>query len=393
MKRIAYVLGTFPVLSETFVGTEMRAMDGQGHAVVPIVMQRPREAGQDADRDLAGRAIHLDAIPASAGLGATLSAVGGLLSPRAVRGLSLVRRQSGLSRRSLLWNAARIAALAHRHGCTHLHAHFAEGAAAHALVAARLIGASVSFVAHGHDVYGFPCDLPVKLEAADFAVAVCADLAADLRTLAPRACVAMIPCGIDPERFQPRPDPEPDNGRLLFVGRLVGQKGVDDLVAALARLPAARRPGLDVVGRGPLDDALRAAVAGLGLGDTVRFLGSRPAGWIAAEGPRYRALVAPFRVGPNGERDTGPLVVKEAMAMGLPVISTRFMGVKETVTGETGRLVDPGDVPALAAAIAAVDALPEDRRREMGRQGRRRVVQHFTAAAQAGHLSALVEAA
>ena len=117
----------------------------------------------------------------------------------------------------------RIAAIARKAGCDHLHAHFSGGAAAHAIVAARWIGASVSFVCHGHDVYAEPEDLPLKLAAADAVVAVCNDMALDLRALAPEATIATIPCGTDPEAFRPTTRSAPER-RLLFIGRLVETK-------------------------------------------------------------------------------------------------------------------------------------------------------------------------
>lgn len=405
VKKIAYVLATFPVLSETFVGTEMRAMEARGHGIVPIVMRRPDPGMpmQAADADLAGRAVYLDSGNCG-GFATGTSGVGGITAAvsmvcgragavtRVTRALSFAGRQRGLPARSLVWNAARIAALAQRYGCGHLHAHFAGGAAAHALVAARLIGATASFVGHGHDVYGSPSDLEVKLLEADFAVAVCEDMAVDMRALAPGSRVETVPCGIDPGRFPPPPDGEQDNGRLLFVGRLVEQKGVDDLLAALALLPDDRRPGLDIVGTGPLRDRVEMLTAEAGLRD-VRLLGAQPGEWIAMHGPFYRAMVVPFRLGSGGERDTGPLVVKEAMAMRLPVISTSFMGVKDTVAADTGILVEPGDVGALAGAIRRVDDMSVAERRCMGWRGRRRVVDLFTAERQAERLSALVEAA
>src|SRR5690349_7386707 len=263
MKSIAYVLGTFPVLSETFVGNEMRAMAARGHGIVPIVLRRPAGTHQTIDATLASRATYLDQIGRAAAP-SVLASVPVRAARSSARGLEFVRRQQALPSRSLLWNAAKIAAVARRRGCTHLHAHFAEGAAAHALVAARLIGATVSFVGHGYDVYGSPSDLETKLMAADFAVAVCGDMAADMRRLAPCARIETVPCGIDPLRFKPATGDEPDNGRLLFVGRLVEQKGVDDLLTALALLPPDRRPGLDIVGTGPLHIRLEQRVRSLG---------------------------------------------------------------------------------------------------------------------------------
>ncbi|MDB5360282.1 MAG: glycosyl transferase family 1 [Rhodospirillales bacterium] len=386
MKTIGYVLANFPVLSETFVLTEMRAMMRRGHRVVPIVMTRLDAPRQPDSGDIAAMALYLDQVPAGA--------VAGLL-PRAGRGLRaalrFVRAQQGLPRRSLLWSSARIAAAARARGCTHLHAHFAQAGTAHAIVAARLMGAGVSFVCHGHDVYQHPIDLAPKLLGADAALAVCEDMRADLVALAPAAPIFNAPCGVDAERFRPRPEVTP-NHRLLFVGRLIDCKGVDDLLWALAQLPAERRPGLDIVGDGGLKPELTAMAAELGLGDRVDFLGARSSEWIAEQGPAYMAFVGPFRPAADGLKDTGPLVVKEAMAMGLPVIATRQMGLKETVDAASGFLAEPGDRPSLLAMLERFLALDQARRAAMGRGARARVLDRFTDVRQAETLSRLVEA-
>ena len=381
MTPIAYVLADFPVLSETFVGNEIRAMEALGHRVVPIVMRRREGPAQPEDRALADRSrllAHLPRWPEPFACGRE-----GL-----TRALAFVRRQRALPRRSLIYQAARIARVLRAEGIGHVHAHFAGGAAAHAIVAARMAGVGCSFVCHGHDVYAEPEDLAAKLRAADLAVAVCGDLAADLARIAPGARIATVACGIDPERFCYLPRPKPAR-RLLFVGRLVEQKGLDDLLAARSLRPPAPRLPLERVGDGPRRPALEAAIARLGLKQApIRFLGAKPADWFVVNGAAYLGLVAPFKEASDGARDTGPLVVKEAMALGLPVISTAFMGVKETLTTETGWLVPPGDTLRLAEAIKALAGQTPEARLRMLDAARERVVANFSQVHCAARLSA-----
>jgi len=386
MKTIGYVLAAFPVFSETFVGTEMRAMARHGHRIVPIVLARTNQAGQKADHALAEQAIYLDQInPAGA------ASILRTPATSALRGIAFSFAQRKLPRRSLIWNALKIAHAARASGCQHLHAHFAGPAAAHAIVAARWIGASMSFVGHGHDIYAEPTDLTAKLVHSDFAVAVCRDMAADFQILAPMTPVAEVTCGVDPTRFTPRPSGQADNGRYLFVGRLVEAKGCADLLDALGRLQAKNMIlAVDIVGDGPLRQVLTAQAQALGL-TAVRFLGARPAEWLMQEAPAYRALLCPFKEATNGERDTGPVVAKEAMAMALPVIASRFMGLKEMITGETGRLVPPGDSVALATQLAEFECLSPADRTHMGQAGRQRLLDLFTDAHQAEKLSTWVE--
>jgi len=391
MKAIGCVLSTFPVLSETFVGTEMRAMMAQGHKVTPIILQRPEKKGQLIDEAMVADAIYLDQIGPRDALGALLRP-----SLRVPSGIAFSFAQCKLPRRSLIYNALKIAAVARTRGLTHLHAHFAGGATAHAILAARWIGASVSFVGHGHDIYAQPEDLKVKLRHVDFAVAVCNDMARDFKIEESRAQVAQVPCGVDPGRFRPRENASEDNGRYLFIARLIETKGCADLLDALAMLKESRLGALslDIVGDGPLRAALTERAANLGLQGQVRFLGARPAEWLVDHGPHYRALVCPYKMIPGSpERDSGPIVAKEAMAMGLPVIATRFMGFKEMVTQETGLLFEPGDVTDLSRSLLGLEWMTAEQRRAMGQAGRARLEAHFTDQRQAELLSYWVEAA
>ncbi|MAW85202.1 MAG: hypothetical protein CMJ42_01600 [Phyllobacteriaceae bacterium] len=386
LKTIAYVLTDFPVLSETFIGNEIRAMEAREHRVVPFVFRLREGPAQPRDGEIAARARTLASIPAGHGL---------RMVPLAWRAWPFLMRQKLLPVRSLLWTGLKLAGAMGAAGCSHVHAHFAGGGAAHGLVAARIAGLPVSFTCHGHDVYAEPEDLEAKLAAADAVVAVCSDLEDDLRRLESRARIVRIPCGTDPGRFRPRDAKMPDNGRYLFIGRFVGSKGIDDLFSALEILEGKVPVKLDIVGDGPLREDIEAgaqAITTRGYHE-IRLLGSRDAAWLAAEAPAYRAACLPFKATADGNRETGPLVVKEAMAMGLPVISTAFMGVKEMVTPMTGILVPPADPRALADAIARLDAMTDGQRRALGAAGRQRLLSHFTLAAQARALSAMVEAA
>jgi len=383
--NIAYVVTHFPVLSETFIGDEIRAMQARGHTITLIAMTPATQAGQDVDAPLADSAIRLPHIRARSAVSHPPDFAG------LARALAFMRGQRMLPRRSLLWNAAKIAGVIRDAGCQHVHAHFAGGAAAHAIVAARLADLSVSFIGHGHDVYAEPEDLPVKLAHADFALAPCEDMARDLRAMTPDALVRVVPCGIDADQFAFAA--REYNAKLLFIGRLVAQKGVDDLVYALADPAVPHNLALDIVGDGPARAQLEALARKLGVEDRVRFLGTRQRDWFRAHGGGYLALAAPFKDGPNGERDSGPLVVKEAMAIGLPVISTRYMGVKEMILPGMGLLVEPSDRRALASALATAAGWSLGERETITRLARAHVERNFTLKAQAAALTQLMEAA
>jgi glycosyltransferase involved in cell wall biosynthesis len=145
---------------------------------------------------------------------------------------------------------------------------------------------------------------------------------------------------------------------LLFVGLLVRRKGVHDLLEAMAR--AALPPGvvLQVAGDGPERAALGAMAARLGLQDRVEFLGFR------SDVPRLLAEADAFVLPSAMEQQ--PLVLIEALGAGKPVVATEVGGVAEMVA-DTGLLVPPGDVGALAAAL--VELTTGARATDWGRRG------------------------
>ena len=198
-----------------------------------------------------------------------------------------------------------------------------------------------------------------------------------LQALAQRSAsevsVQVIPNGVDVERFHPAPHAR-KNGpiRLLFVGRLVYQKGLDLLLQALALMPSGSDVILEVVGDGDARPDLEAMVGAMGISERISF-----AGWCPRSEMPLRYQATDIFVLPS--RDEGmPNVVLEAMACGLPVIVTRIAGNEELVQeGETGLLVPCEDPVALAQALARLAADGESRRR-MGRAGRALVEQYYT---------------
>jgi glycosyltransferase involved in cell wall biosynthesis len=164
----------------------------------------------------------------------------------------------------------------------------------------------------------------------------------------------------------------PAPGYLLFVGRLRLRKGVEVLLAALARLcalhPEAR---LLIAGDGEHRRALERTAARLEVEEAVTFLGRCDAARVRALLAGAGALAVPSIY------EGMPLVVLEAMAAGVPVVASRVSGIPEIVVdGETGWLVPPEDPAALATALGAALAEPDEARRR-GEAGRRRLDERF----------------
>ncbi|HEX5760196.1 MAG TPA: glycosyltransferase family 4 protein, partial [Thermoanaerobaculia bacterium] len=161
-------------------------------------------------------------------------------------------------------------------------------------------------------------------------------------------------------------------GHLLFVGRLRVRKGVEVLLAAVARLRTLYpETAVVIAGEGEHRRALEETARRLGLREAVTFLGRCDAARVRALLAGARALAVPSIY------EGMPLVVLEAMDAGVPVVASAVSGIPEVVRdGETGWLVPPEDPEALAAALAEVYAAPEEARRR-GEAGRRRLDERF----------------
>lgn len=198
--------------------------------------------------------------------------------------------------------------------------------------------------------------------------AVSSWLAARAAALAPALdAPSVAPMPVNTQLFAPRGQRE--DGRLLFVGRLNAQKGLDTLLRALPG--ASGRLHLDVVGEGADAPALRALAVALGLGERVRWLGVLDQVALAERYARSSALVVP-----SVDEGLGLVAVEAALAE-TPVIASRSGGLPDVVVdGVTGTLVEPGDPAALAAAIDALFARG-DGGAALGQEGRRRALARF----------------
>jgi glycosyltransferase involved in cell wall biosynthesis len=165
-----------------------------------------------------------------------------------------------------------------------------------------------------------------------------------------------VPAGVQLLDFPfRRPDCEREHARLLFVGRQVPVKGLDVLLRALA-LVRAETPSaqLDVIGDGPRRREHEALARTLGVSDGVRFLGSRSSADVADALRAADLLVVPSRTTPDGQREGSPVITKEALAVGVPIVATRSGGISETIPpAQRSELVPEEDPGALAAGILA----------------------------------------
>ncbi len=260
--------------------------------------------------------------------------------------------------------AAALARRARREGWDHVHASFATFPAWLAAATARLASIPFSVTAHAYDVQEPRPWLPRVLDEAAFVRAISEDTAVTLRALArsPESAgrVRVGYLGVDVDRFRPDGAPPASPPEILCVARLAATKGIEQLIDATAEMaaPTARVPRfrLRILGDGPLRDALARRIDERRLGDWVTLAGAATPPAVAAALRRATAFALPCVPLRGGARHDGlPVALLEAMASGLPVVSTPVGGIPEAILHErNGLLVPPGDAGALASALATL---------------------------------------
>lgn len=365
---IAYLLKKFPRLSETFVLNEVLGQEALGRNV-HVFSRRPPD-DEPRHPQLARLRAAVEVLPQ----GVDLDPWRLLFDPPHGRPMNLAG-MSGLVREvvslghprasKLLTEAVWLLGRCEELGVRHVHVHFASESAVTAMFLAELGGPTYSVTAHAKDIYRANVDVGLLeriVARSRFTVTVCDANVRHLAGLIPSRTmrrVRRLYNGIDVEFFagtaaQRRP------GEILSVGRLVPKKGFDVLLLALAEL---RARGVEfhacLVGQGEEEGALRALAASLGLSERVEFAG--PLDQVAVRDRMARAsvLCLPCRLDDDGNRDALPTVLLEALAAGLPIVSTRVTGIPEILDGgRVGMLVEPGAVGPVADALAALLADP-----------------------------------
>ena len=396
---IVYLVPWYPAISHTFVLREVEALRRLGRRVVTISIHRPRSEDLLAVADRQANATTYTLSPPrvrdhlAAHWGALRSRPGSYLSTLAA---AVRAGPSGLAikARGVFYFCEAVVAWWHaaRSGARHIHGVFAGPAADAARLAARLGGEgwTWSLAAHGTDMLQVPrASLAAKLSSARF-VTVSSDFGrSQLMVLVDQAHwpkIEVIHCGLELTEYDGSPQPPTRDQwmHLITVGRLEREKGHALLLEALAvverdfRVPVT----LTLVGDGSEMPALQTQAERLGIADRVRFLGRVGQDQIRGHYARAHA----FCLSSLGEGI--PVVLMEAMAMRLPVIAPRMMGIPELVEeGVSGLLVTPGRSDALADAIADL-AAHRDRWAAMGEAGRARVSEEFEIAACARQLDA-----
>ncbi|MEC3861305.1 glycosyltransferase [Mesobacterium sp. TK19101] len=395
LPKLAYLTGEYPRASDTFIQREVAALRACGHDVLTCSIRRtgPEHLVGPEQRDEHARTFMvLNA--ARNPLRLIASHLRWMARPgRYLKALKLAWDTAPKGVRGRVYNliyfleAGVLAAHLRDQGIDHLHNHIAKASCTVAMLANALSGIPYSFTIHGPDIFFEPHHWRIdeKARRATFVACISDFCRSQLMCFADPADwdrFHIVHCGIDPARYAI--PPAHDGKELLFVGRLAGVKGVPVLLDALTRLKTGHPDiRLTLIGDGPERPVLETKSRELGLSDMVRFVGYKSQAEVAdALGTSDVFVLPSFAEGV-------PVVLMEAMAAQVPVITTRIAGVPELVDhGASGLLVPPGDAGALSASIETALADP-DLRKSMGAAGRERVMDAFNIQSEAAWLSHL----
>ena len=396
---IAYLVSRYPAVSHTFILREVQGLRAQGLRVEVASVNAPdRHVAQMTpdERDEAGATYGLK----QHGVRGALVALAWGAATRPVALARTLRDAMGLGR-----GLKRLYALAYavealmvvrwmsQRGLRHLHVHFGNEAAAVGLLVKTLSGAGLSLTIHGPDEFD---DVPGqclrrKIERADQVVCISQFARSQLmRLTAPVhwAKIRLCRLGVDPSHFAPSARTrEPGPVRLLSVGRLTPAKGQWLLIQACAAL---RRAGVDfeltLVGDGPDRAALTAATAREGLQGRVHFTGSLNQVQVRAELARADVFVLPSLA------EGIPVVLMEAMASGVPCVTTPVNGIPELIEHDRhGLLATPGDVDALTLQLRRL-IQDDGLRQRLAVAGRGQVDQRFHLGRNVADLATILQA-
>jgi len=376
--KVAYIANRFPRWGGGWVLNEVRGLLAAGVDLELFSFKRPYEevAAQSGMKPWIDRTTYVprgsSATCIATGLGCLLRSPLGFF-----RGLATALRLGGrMARGSHVMEVFFLVSRIRAAGATHVHAQHADYLADAAMAAAACLRLPFTFSGHANDLYTHPGRLIEKIRAAR-RVATCTGFnEKHLRGLCAASGVDPVRIervyhGVDLARFAQRAEPVPPD-RLVTVTRLKEKKGFPYLLEALARLKSDGRPfTFEIYGDGDQKEAILARIRELDLADRVTLEGAvehdRIPGVLAGAG----VFVLPCVVLPNQDRDGIPNSLIEAMAAGVPVVTTSISGIPEAVRdGESGLLVPERDPEALARAIGRMmsDASLRDRCAVEGRR-------------------------
>ncbi len=386
--KIAYLLKTFPKISETFILTEIIALERKGIEIQIFSLQRPTDSKfHPAVKDVRSKVIYIPSF-FSKNIFTIFKAHFDLFFDNTKRYLSAIRflasKKEGANLKEFS-QAGYLAMMINGLEISHLHAHFANYPAGVAELVHIMSGTSYSITGHAKDIYlSSPEVLERKMNSAEFTVTCTEYNKQFLENISTNGNnVHRIYHGLNMERFCPV-----DSGNkltsetiptILSIGRFREKKGFPYLIHTCKILmEQGYKINCKIVGYGPLYGEIKQLISDLGLDQVVFLVEKLVQEQVIELYSKATIFVLPCQIADDGDRDGIPNVLLEAMAMRLPVISTDISGIAELIEHmETGILVPQKDTEALVSAVKLLLDQPH-LRSKLGKTGRAKVCKQFS---------------
>lgn len=388
-KHLIYIIGTYPLLTTTFIDREVVQLRQWGIDIQVIAIRRP-----PADMPLSKAQLQLQKevlylLPVDFIKLLLSHLFFAFVHPRAYWSsifYLLTRQHPGVKYRikTLLHFGEGVYAAYQLRGKNfhEIHAHFIDRAATIALVVGRLLNKPYSLSIHAaEDIFVHPVLLDEKIDEARYAVTCTIFNKTHVESLIGRNLnqkVTCIPHGLEINKYQPNGNNPNGFPIILAVGQLKERKGFIQLIDACNVL---KNRGIkfqcQIVGQGPQQSLISGRIESLSLDDCVTLHGALPHEEVIEHYKKATMFVMPCIQSGDGNRDGIPNVLLEAMAMQVPVISTWISAIPELIQDNAnGLLVEPNDPEALAHAMQSLIESPQLALR-LGRSGRKSVLQEF----------------
>jgi glycosyltransferase involved in cell wall biosynthesis len=391
MTKILYIASRLPAVSATFIDREIRVLAAAGYTIKTVSRASPLKGEvSDETLDYYRGTLYLDQASIFSQLYAQLYVLASkpLDWFKNIRLILNERETRNLHDRFRLIKhfieAGYVYVKIRDEGISQIHAHFLNAPTSIALFLSHYINIPYSFTMHASNIFIDPLMLGTKLHLCKKAVTISEYNKTYLlnkygKYLSEKLVV--IHCGIDPETFTPGHGEKSECPVVLAVGRLVAMKGFHYLLEACRKL---KDKGISftclIVGDGEEKDRLINKASALGVEDVVTFLGSQQQARVYELLRKASIFVLPSIITDQGQRDGIPVSIMEAMAMELPVVSTKIVGIPELVEdGKEGLLVEQKDSAGLALALEHLIKNAHVRI-EMGRLARLKVMREFNIA-------------
>ncbi len=367
--KIAYLAPEIPGFSSTFVNNEILWLEDDGISVIPISVHKPKITHDS--NNLADRTIYLYDFKLISFIAST--AIISIRNPLSfLKSVSLLFgdiKKTGILKitsAKLIYQfmaANHLARILLKRQCSHLHVHFMDVPTQIAMYASSLSGIPFSITAHANDIFENALLLKTKSERATKVITISEfNRQYLIQQGVSEDKLTIVRCATKISTNSKNLDqPTPITPTIGSLGRLVEKKGMDKLIKAIKILKQnGYKPHLQIAGSGPLENKLKMLSAELGISSDVTFIGAIENDQVPNWLNKIDIFVLACQIDSSGDMDGIPVVLMEAMAHGVPVISTKLSGIPELVIpNKTGLLAKPGSAPDIAKKITEMIDNPE----------------------------------